>query len=430
VSAALSQPRLSVDAVKAAVLARGGLQRLAEDLGLEVKGRTLRCPNAEAHAHGDRRASASIGPESWRCHACGAGGDALALLRVARGLTFPEALAALADLVGVPPEGPAQIARRPWRPSIVSAPARPAEAPKAPTVPEGAAELLRAVWRLVEPLRLTPEAEDYLRGRAIEPWAVHETGARDWWPVRDELRELLRGASAESKRAAGFYGEPEGGRPKPWWPVAALVTEEARGRGLFVPVFLPGADAPAGWRWRTIDRAARIKALSMPGAAPTPYGLGLPHGGRLGWLRPAAGHELVVVVEGEPDWWTLAGALGPHAGLVTLTAKTSGWPAWATAHLQRAEAVVVVTHEPRQKAEGGPKPADPVVDSLFLALSAQRGAEAARRVLRVLRQDETADWNDLAQSGRLTERLGLLRPVLDATMAGVLRRIDERERAA
>lgn len=426
------RPRIDAEAVKAAVAGRGGLTRLAEDLGLEVKGRTLRCPNAEAHAHGDRRASASIGADSWRCHACGAGGDALALLRVARGLTFPEALSALADLVGVQPEEPAQNGRRPWRPSIVKAPARPVEPPKAPSLPESAADLHRAVWRLVEPLPLTAEAEGYLRGRAIEPWAVHEAGARDWWPVRHELRDLLRGASAEAKRAAGFYGEgEEDGKPKPWWPVAALVTGEPRGRGLFVPVFLPGdGETPAGWRWRTIDRGARIKALSMPGAAPLPYGLGLPHGGRLGWLRPAAGHELVVVVEGEPDWWTLAAALGPHAGLVTLTAKTSGWPAWATPHLHRAEIVVVLTHEPRQKAEGGPKPVDPVVDSLFLALSAQRGAEAARRALRVLRQDETADWNDLAQSGRLAERLELLRPVLDATMAGVLRRIDERERAA
>jgi hypothetical protein len=197
-----------------------------------------------------------------------------------------------------------------------------------------------------------------------------------------------------------------------------------------VPIFLPESEAPAGWRWRTIDRGARIKALSMPGAAPLPYGLGLPHGGRLGWLRPAAGHELVVVVEGEPDWWTLAGALGPHAGLVTLVAKTSGWPAWSTPHLDRAEAVVVVTHAPKPKAEGAAAPADLVVDSLFVALSAQRGTEAARRVLRVLRQDETADWNDLAQSGRLVERLELLRPVLDATMAEVLRRFDERERAA
>ncbi len=428
---AIDRPRIDAEAVKTAVAGRGGLPRLAEDLGLKVKGRTLRCPNAEAHANGDKRPSASIGADSWRCHACGAGGDALELLRVARGCTFPEALAVLADLVGVRPEEPAQTARRPWRPSIVKAPARPVEAPQAPTVAEGAAELLRAVWRLVEPMQLTPEAVAYLRGRAIEPWAAHEVGARDWWPVRHELRELLRGASAESKRAAGFYGELlEDGRPKPWWPVAALVTGESLGRGLFVPIFLPESEAPAGWRWRTIDRGARIKALSMPGAAPLPYGLGLPHGGRLGWLRPAAGHELVVVVEGEPDWWTLAGALGPHAGLVTLTAKTSGWPAWSTPHLDRAEAVVVVTHAPKPKAEGAAAPADLVVDSLFLALSAQRGTEAARRVLRVLRQDETADWNDLAQSGRLVERLELLRPVLDATMAGVLRRFDERERAA
>ena len=429
---AIDRPRIDAEAVKTAVAARGGLQRLAEDLGLDVKGRTLRCPNAEAHAHGDKRPSASIGADSWRCHACGAGGDALELLRVARALTFPEALAELADLVGLEPDlSRAGKHARTMRPAP-----RLVEAPKAPAVPDGAAELLRAVWRLVAPMPLTSEAEAYLRGRAIEPWAVHETGARDWWPVRHELRELLRGASSEVKRAAGFYGEPEDGRPKPWWPVAALVTDDARGRGLFVPVFLPGdSETPAGWRWRTVDRGARIKALSMPGATPLPYGLELPtsarfHGARTGLLRPAVGHELVVVAEGEPDWWTLAGALGPDAGLVTLTAKSAGWPAWATPHLDRAEAVVVVTHAPKPKAEGAAAPADTVVDSLFVALASRRGAESTRRALRVLRQDETADWNDLAQSGRLSERLEKLRPMLDATMTGVLRRIEERERAA
>ena len=98
-------------------------------------------------------------------------------------------------------------------------------------------------------------------------------------------------------------------------------------------------------------------------------------------------------------------------------------------HLDRAEVVVVVTHAPKPKAEGAATPADPVADSLYLALTGRRGMAAARRVLRGVRQDETADWNDLAQSGRLAERLEKLRPMLDETMAGVLRRIDERERA-
>ena len=428
-SAALAdRPRIDADAVKASVLARGGLQRLAADLGLDVKARTLRCPNHEAHQHGDKRPSASIGPETWRCHACGAGGDAFDLLRVVRGLTFPEALAELADLVGLVPDlSHAGKHARAMRPAP-----RLAEAPKAPAVLGIASELLRAVWNLVAPLEMTAETVAYLRSRSIEPWAVHETGARDWWPVRHELRELLRGASAEAKLAAGFYGE-EDGKPKPWWPVAALVTDDARGRGLFVPAFLPGdSEAPMGWRWRTIDRGARIKALSMYGGRASVLGLELPTsarypGARTGWLRPASGHELVVVAEGEPDWWTLAGALGPHAGLVTLTAKSAGWPDWATPHLDRAETVVVVTHAPKPKAEGAAAPADTVVDSLFVALSRRRGDPAARRVFRALRQDETADWNDLAQSGRLAERLEKLRPFSDATMAGVLRRIEERE---
>ena len=407
---AASRPRIDAEAVKAAVLARGGLQWLAEGLGLEVKGRTLRCPNAEAHAHGDKHPSASIGPETWKCHACGAGGDALELVRVVRGLTFPadfpEVLAELADIVGVAPESQSG---RVGRPAQRPAP-RQAETPMAPTVPDGAAGLLAAVWALVEPLLLTDEAMAYLKGRAIEPWTVRETGARDWWPRRHELRELLNGATDEALTAAGFYSA----EAKPWWPVAALVDGDTRGRGLFVPIFLPGNPAPMGWRWRTIDREARIKALSMPGARPAILGLGLP--AQAEWLRPAAGQRIVVVAEGEPDWWTLLGAMADSVGIVTLTAKSAGWPDWATPYLDRAEAVVVLTHEPKRKADCDPVPADTVVDSLFVALSRRRGRDAAKRVLRVLRQDETTDWNDLAKAGRLAERLELLAPLIGETM--------------
>lgn len=280
----------------------------------------------------------------------------------------------------------------------------------APTVPDGAAGLLAAVWALVEPLLLTDEAMAYLKGRAIEPWTVRETGARDWWPRRHELRELLNGATDEALTAAGFYSA----EAKPWWPVAALVDGDTRGRGLFVPIFLPGNPAPMGWRWRTIDREARIKALSMPGARPAILGLGLP--AQAEWLRPAAGQRIVVVAEGEPDWWTLLGAMADSVGIVTLTAKSAGWPDWATPYLDRAEAVVVLTHEPKRKADCDPVPADTVVDSLFVALSRRRGRDAAKRVLRVLRQDETTDWNDLAKAGRLAERLELLAPLIGETM--------------
>ena len=397
---AASRPRIDAEAVKAAVLARGGLQWLAEGLGLEVKGRTLRCPNAEAHAHGDKHPSASIGPEAWKCHACGAGGDALELVRVVRWLTFPEALAELADLTGVLPNGNMGNRRAP-RPSP-----RLVEVPKPPTVPDGAAGLLAAVWALVEPLLLTDEAMAYLKGRAIEPWTVRETGARDWWPRRHELREVLNGATDEALTAAGFYSA----EAKPWWPVAALVDGDTRGRGLFVPIFLPGNPAPMGWRWRTIDREARIKALSMPGARPAILGLGLP--AQAEWLRPAAGQRIVVVAEGEPDWWTLLGAMADSVGIVTLTAKSAGWPDWATPYLDRAEAVVVMTHAPKPKAVGAAEPDDVVVDSLRKSLSAHRATSAVPCSIHKLRQDETADWNDLAKAGRLTERLKKLRPVI------------------
>lgn len=333
---------------------------------------------------------------------------------VSQSLAFKDALEWLALELNVPPiEGKVETARRPQ--AVAPRPVVPPPPVVVPPAPDGdAAELARAVWGLVAPLELTPEAVRYLRGRRIEPWAVHATGARDWWPVRHELVSVLRGFPEAAKVGAGFYAADG---TAGWSALVRLVRGQER--GLFVPVMMPGADFPAAYRWRTMNREASMKAMSMPGRRPSVYGLSLPDA-RTSPLRAAAGHELVIVIEGEPDWWTLAGALGPHAGCVTLTAKSSGWPEWITEHLDAARCVVLVTHEPRPKAEAegaaAGRPMDKLVMGLHASLTARRGRAAADAALYVLRADEEADWNDYARTGRLEERLAHLEPVVRGTM--------------
>lgn len=58
---------------------------------------TFKCP-----VHDDRRPSASVNRSKglWHCHACGAGGDAIALLQANEGWGYKEASQFLTELLG------------------------------------------------------------------------------------------------------------------------------------------------------------------------------------------------------------------------------------------------------------------------------------------------------------------------------------------
>jgi hypothetical protein len=61
-------------------------------LNLPVKNGKFSCPNKAGHANGDAKPSAGIPSESrWHCFACGAHGDAIDLVSIARGINFAEA---------------------------------------------------------------------------------------------------------------------------------------------------------------------------------------------------------------------------------------------------------------------------------------------------------------------------------------------------
>ena len=187
----------------------------------------------------------------------------------------------------------------------------------------------------------------------------------------------------------------------------ADLAANAPATGAFVPVFLPGADGPVAFRWRSIGPGRGAKALAMPGARMSFYGLALPtpHG----FIRPAQGHECLVVVEGEPDWWTLAQELGPHVGLIAVCDKIGGWPPDAVTALDHARLVVVATHAPQREDH------DPFGDLVYLALVVRRGKPTADRIFRRFLVREDMDWNDLHRAQALWRRLEEVMPLIDAT---------------
>jgi hypothetical protein len=105
---------------------------LAEELGLPRRYDRFRCP-----FHDDRNPDLSVQPNGYRCFACGAKGDAIAMYRGVRNVGFREALEFLAARCGLTvPATPGGRARRSVRPQIVPqvAAPRPARQDEPPTI--------------------------------------------------------------------------------------------------------------------------------------------------------------------------------------------------------------------------------------------------------------------------------------------------------
>ena len=232
--------------------------------------------------HDDHSPSLVVDPDRrrWKCFPCGIGGDALELVKLCKGMTFPEALAYLTG-----PPAPSGTARPRHRPEA----ARPAPKPSRP--PAGPSGMPEA-----EALALVAEAE-----------------ARLWTPEGSEALAYLTGPrclTLGTIRAARLG----------WTPRAAGVAWKPR--GIVIP-------------WREGDRLARVKVrpddvwrMSFPedrqpkkyleGFADRPMIYPSPRVIRPG--RP------LVIVEGEFDALLLGQELGDLAAVVTLGGTGSSKP--------------------------------------------------------------------------------------------------------
>jgi DNA primase len=167
---------------------------VAAALGLEVEGRRARCYNGAAHEGGaDDHPSLVLFPDSgrYKCFACGAGGDAIDLVRGVRGLTFPQAVSWLTNLAG---------GRLPEGPATPAAPSGAAEARRA----AAAAAVYGALYALTPPPAAGSPAGDYLLSRGLDPALAAACGARealDGAAVWDELRSQF---PEEQLRDAGL----------------------------------------------------------------------------------------------------------------------------------------------------------------------------------------------------------------------------------
>ena len=189
--------------LKACVVAAGGLPWLAERLGIRTHGQSAHCPNGAAHNHGDRRPSLSLHPGSWRCHACGIGGDAFDLWLAVRPGTLKSAIEGVAGLVGMrlpttPSDGDGP-AGRPRHQAGVRRDTRPVPRPGRQGL-----QLLREIWNLVSVIDPTRDLQAYLGLRGLDDWAPADLGVRDWRPRSAEIIALLRQHSPAAKIEAGL----------------------------------------------------------------------------------------------------------------------------------------------------------------------------------------------------------------------------------
>ena len=281
--------------------------------------------------HGGKKPNLALTPSEgvWYCHSsCASGGDAIELVQRAQGLDFKGALEWLADWAGFHGGGGA------WKPEPRAWTPKPAPKP-ATTTADAAGAFLAALWATVEEAPWSPAVGRWLADvRGLEPDAAYGLGCRDWTTRRLELGDLVRSTPTEALEAVGFA---RGGY------LHAAVRGCLDGlAAVAVPVWRLGCPFPERWRWRWVEAPARRAKSDNPFGGELPadlLGVGRPGRlegaevrlARLGSGEPGAG--LVVLVEGEPDWWSATEALDGRAVVLAVCGSPKRWrPEWPSLH--------------------------------------------------------------------------------------------------
>lgn len=277
-------------------------RRTLEALGLFGQGRAhqrqaagflIRCP-----IHEDRTPSCSVqvrdGVLVWKCHGCGASGDALTLVAAVRGLSLrtdfrgvlieSARIAGLWSVVRELEDGepaPAPVAAPPIAPTVVEAPR---------TYPEDAG----AFWGILGAVATVELVADYLRGRAID---------QDVIDVRDLARVI-----------------PERG-PLPTWARYQGRTWRETGHRLIVPMFDATGELRSVRAWRVVDGDTPKR---LPPAGHKAAELVMADPWALAWLRGQREPSRIVVAEGEPDFCVWATRLNDPS-TATLGIVSGSW---------------------------------------------------------------------------------------------------------
>jgi 5S rRNA maturation endonuclease (ribonuclease M5) len=390
--------RAGLDAVKAA-LARMGAVEVCRRLNLDRPsvatggGLLVLCP-----WHGDGTPSCKVDTRSGAivafCHACKAGGDALALVAAVHGLDpsskvdFPEVLKLAAQLAGVD-LGDVRSG------AYVPPPARPAPPPRAlPPAVEVA-----ALWAACGPVTRDPEVAAWLQKRGLEPERVDAAGLARALPVDVAefgatvaawLRsphyldldagpvELEAAAVAQHAASVARWAAFQGDRPAP-------VAWAALGYRCVVPMF-DAAGELVSVRARNVAEG-EPKALPPKGWTAKGMVMANPLGRMMlalgAWPWWAAGK--VVIAEGEPDWLTLSLLPEAAAAAVLGLGGAGGWTGELAARVPSGSTVRIWT----DLDDAGDRYAERIAEDLqgrCTVTESEPGERAARRATRPERE--------------------------------------------
>jgi len=386
--------QLDAEDVKATVRGERFLE-LARELGGQPRkaGSSWRCP---CFLHGGDGPNLVLSPEVglWHCLSSCGGGDAIAMVMRARSLDFLGALAWLAEWAGVQGTGERrERARRTW-----------ATAPRVEPESLEARAFLASLWALVADAPWSgPAAEWLAETRGIEPDAAYALGCRDWSSVRAELAELFettdRGVLAE-------VGLARDGRLHA--AVAGVLSGVPAWRSVAVPVWRIGAAFPERWRWRYLSAPDGRPKSDSPFGGGVPadlLGLGGPERAEGARVRISQlgepGARLLVIAEGEPDWWSATEAVDGRAIVLAVCgspkAWRSTWPSWHDLAALGVQRVAVLVHHGERGADGRGH------GELFaesVAVACATAGLGGRAVIRKL-PAEGRDLNNLHQAGEL-----------------------------
>ncbi len=278
--------------------------------------------------------------------------------------------------------------RRRWRHKTPPKPS-PTKIEPAPTLHGDAVKLANEVWRIVEPLPPTSEAERWLKSRGLDVAAAWRLGCRDWRPVLDQLFAAFRNTSPEARKGMGVV---DGRDDRRWWPLLDARRSHSRLFGLCIPCRTAPDGVPLKWRWR-VYRPSDGEPKTLAAFGPV-----LP-------LIADGDRARIVVCEGEPDWLSIAEVVQGGAVVIGLCATSAGMPTWLWPILREARRVVVATHD----APSGKKAARVVA----LALIELHGEGEAECRFSRYEVKESDDCNDQHKRGALRE------PMAQALRLGV-----------
>jgi hypothetical protein len=321
-----------------------GIATVAARLGLAVKRNHISpCPSCGAERRGsaDSRGPAGITNDGagWRCHRCGASGDAVTLAAFPfAGAATPSAdgwrlvRAGCADAGLCAANGITPDASRPRRPAL-TAPAPPNRPPT---------DEVTALWSACGPVTDDAEVHAWLKGvRGLDATTVED---------RKLARALPRAGSwPRWARIGGRTWTDTGHRLVfPLFGATGQMESLRARRVLQADDQLPKSLAPAGAELRGLVLADALARMVLTGAAP-------------GWW-PASQPLRVVITEGEPDYLTWATHYGDAAETVPAVfgIVSGSWTPDLAARLPAGARVTVRTHAD----EAGDKYAVKVVETL------------------------------------------------------------------